>query len=43
VAAPEDRQPGDETAGPDKEVGELVGRLTASDELQPAERRKLLG
>lgn len=43
MAVPEDRQPGDETAGPDKEVGELVGRLTASDELQPAERRRLLG
>ncbi|TMR99334.1 hypothetical protein EJK15_07970 [Nonomuraea basaltis] len=30
-------------ADPDKEVGELVGRLTTPGELEPAERRKLLG
>jgi hypothetical protein len=44
VAEPEkDRQPDDEVAGPDREVGELVGRLTAPGELEPAERRRLLG
>ncbi|MEW9549479.1 hypothetical protein [Nonomuraea sp. NPDC050783] len=44
MAEPEkDRQPGDEIADPDKEVGELVGRLTEAGELEPAERRKLLG
>ena len=44
MAAPEkDRQPGDEIADPEQEVGELVGRLTGSGELEPAERRRLLG
>ena len=44
MAEPEkDRQPDDEVAGPDREVGELVGRLTAPGELEPAERRRLLG
>ncbi|MGI5272991.1 hypothetical protein ACQEUU_27845 [Nonomuraea sp. CA-218870] len=38
-----DRHPEDENAGPGQEVGELVGRLTASGELEPAERRRLLG
>jgi hypothetical protein len=45
VAVPEKdrRQPDHEIADPEKEVGELVGRLTESDELEPAERRRLLG
>ncbi|WP_240776826.1 hypothetical protein [Nonomuraea basaltis] len=44
MAVPEeDRQRGKEIADPDKEVGELVGRLTTPGELEPAERRKLLG
>ncbi|NUS07290.1 MAG: hypothetical protein HOV97_32555, partial [Nonomuraea sp.] len=30
-------------ADPDREVGELVGRLTEPGELEPAERRRLLG
>ncbi|MEU7852842.1 hypothetical protein [Nonomuraea sp. NPDC049141] len=44
MAAPEkDRQPGNEIADPDQEVGELVGRLADPGELEPAERRRLLG
>jgi hypothetical protein len=44
VAVPEkDHQPGDEVADSASEVGELVGRLTTPGELEPAERRKLLG
>ncbi|MEV0620681.1 hypothetical protein AB0I81_45665 [Nonomuraea sp. NPDC050404] len=44
MAEPEkDQQPGSEIADPEREVGELVGRLTDSDELEPAERRRLLG
>ncbi|GAA0912335.1 hypothetical protein [Nonomuraea longicatena] len=36
-------QPEREHADPAREVGEIVGRLTDSGELEPAERRKLLG
>ncbi|MEU8245029.1 hypothetical protein [Nonomuraea sp. NPDC048916] len=44
MAVPEkDQQTGSEEADPDREVGELVGRLTEPGELEPAERRKLLG
>lgn len=35
--------PEKENADPDREVGEIVGRLTAPGELEPAERRKLIG
>mgnify|MGYP001307965619 CR=1 FL=1 len=42
MASP-DRHPEDESADPGQEVGELVERLTAPGELEPAERRKLLG
>ncbi|MEO3885588.1 hypothetical protein [Nonomuraea sp. B5E05] len=34
---------GNEIADPDREVGELVGKLTGPGELEPAERRRLLG
>ncbi|WP_246064268.1 hypothetical protein [Nonomuraea longispora] len=34
---------GNEAADPDREVGELVGKLTRPGELEPAERRRLLG
>lgn len=37
------RQDGPGGEGADSEVGELVGRLTTPGELEPAERRKLLG
>jgi hypothetical protein len=44
VATPDkDHRSGDESAGPENEVGELVGRLTEPGELEPAERRRLLG
>ncbi|MGW2144793.1 hypothetical protein ACWCOT_10825 [Nonomuraea bangladeshensis] len=44
MAVPEkDRRAGDEIADPEKEVGELVGQLTEPGELEPAERRRLLG
>ncbi|MDP4508772.1 hypothetical protein [Nonomuraea turcica] len=45
MAVPENdrQQPGNEIADPDKEVGELVGKLTEPGELEPAERRRLLG
>ncbi|WP_328807874.1 hypothetical protein [Nonomuraea antri] len=44
MAVPEkDNQPGKEIADPENEVGELVGRLTEPGELEPAERRRLLG
>ncbi|WP_261808405.1 hypothetical protein [Nonomuraea sp. C10] len=42
MASP-DRHSEDEAADPGQEVGELVGRLTQPGELEPAERRKLLG
>ncbi|MDA0633025.1 hypothetical protein OUY22_06300 [Nonomuraea sp. MCN248] len=38
-----DRHPEDENADPGQEVGELVGRLSAPGELEPGERRRLLG
>ncbi|MEU5862493.1 hypothetical protein ABZ815_15040 [Nonomuraea sp. NPDC047529] len=45
MAEPEkdDRQVDDGSADPEKEVGELVVRLTQPGELEPAERRRLLG
>ncbi|MDX3108540.1 hypothetical protein [Nonomuraea angiospora] len=44
MAVPEqDKQPDNEVADPEREVGELVGKLTAPGELEPAERRRLLG
>lgn len=42
MAVPDNR-PEDEVADPEREVGELVGKLTAPGELEPAERRRLLG
>ncbi|MFG1942781.1 hypothetical protein [Nonomuraea sp. NPDC048826] len=42
MASP-DRHSEDEAADPGQEVGELVGRLTEPGELEPAERRRLLG
>ncbi|WP_344584709.1 hypothetical protein [Nonomuraea roseoviolacea] len=38
-----DPRPDGELAGTDTEVGELVGRLTEPADLEPAERRRLLG
>ncbi|MEV4106372.1 hypothetical protein [Nonomuraea sp. NPDC049695] len=44
MAQPEkDKHTENEIADPDNEVGELVGKLTAPGELEPAERRRLLG
>ncbi|MFI6595209.1 hypothetical protein ACIBHX_03125 [Nonomuraea sp. NPDC050536] len=43
AASEKDQEPGKELADPDSEVGELVGKLTTPGELEPAERRKLLG
>ncbi|MEU0570194.1 hypothetical protein ABZ297_33080 [Nonomuraea sp. NPDC005983] len=39
----QDKQAGGEIAGSGEDVGELVGRLTEPGELEPAERRRLLG
>ncbi|MEV0145747.1 MULTISPECIES: hypothetical protein [unclassified Nonomuraea] len=38
-----DPRPDNELAGTETEVGELVGKLTEPGELEPAERRRLLG
>ncbi|MFG2077702.1 hypothetical protein SAMN05421874_112118 [Nonomuraea maritima] len=38
-----DRKTSKEIADPEREVGELVSRLTEPDQLEPAERRRLLG
>ncbi|MFI6482044.1 hypothetical protein ACIBH1_29220 [Nonomuraea sp. NPDC050663] len=43
MSTEKDKQPGKEIADPGDEVGELVGRLTGEEELEPAERRRLLG
>jgi hypothetical protein len=44
VAEPgKDHQTSNEIADPDREVGELVGKLAEPGELEPAERRRLLG
>ncbi|MER7501798.1 hypothetical protein AB0L05_40325 [Nonomuraea pusilla] len=37
------KEPGKEIADPGQEVGELVSRLTGPGDLEPAERRRLLG
>ncbi|GGS68962.1 hypothetical protein ACFFV7_16885 [Nonomuraea spiralis] len=43
MAEKDNQQTDNGIADPDKEVGELVGRLTQPGELEPAERRRLLG
>lgn len=43
TAPDKDQRAGDEVAASESEVGELVGRLTGPGELEPVERRRLLG